>query len=631
MNMEPARLKLGNAMKIGERGHFPRPDLVRSPSFSLDGEWLLCPDPKAMGRLRGWQNRDFGLRALRGGASALADDAPFHRVRVPFPLESDINQRTLARHGLTPEAISSHRAFWYYRYFRRPSDLVAGVLKFGAVDYRSSVWLNGAFLGEHEGGYTPFEFEVEKFEEENVLTVLVEDSRSMSQVRGKQTFLKKPFMVWYPGCTGIWQPVWIEPLSRVYCSGVRCRRDDGGGAVFAFDVRSAGGSHPGNVEACLRVYASQVYDGGRGVLKTPLREFREFVALDAMGRAHVEIAVPEKLFSKWSVDWPGMHPVEIALRQGKKDVDTLHLLYGSRQIGVESGTIKLNRKKLYQKLLLNQGYYGEGHYTPETPDRFRKDIELMKKAGFNGCRMHQKVEHPAFLYWADLLGFLVWEEMPSYYRPSAGNMRRFEDELAGVMRRDSLHPSVITLVLYNESWGIYNAFWSKKARNEVIGLFDRCKRGYPGYLIIDNSGFHHLKTDVTDIHHYIPTLEETEEFYALLSRGVREAPLWYNFIRMILGKENAQTPFLRGYGETASPLLVSEFGGYGFGMYRHEEMPLDDFLKKHIEIIARFPAIQGLCYTQFADTFQEKNGLFTEDRQPKSAKVREYLAKLLPR
>ena len=626
--MEPARLKLGNALKIGERGHFPRPDLIRSPSFSLDGEWLLCPDPKATGRLKGWQNRDFGLNALRGSASALAADAAFHRVKVPFPLESGINQRTLAPNGLGPEAISSQRAFWYYRYFRRPAELMAGVLKFGAVDYRATVWLNGLLLGEHEGGYTPFEFEVERFEEENVLAVLVEDSRSMGQVRGKQTFLKRPFLVWYPGCTGIWQTVWIEPLGRVYCRDVRLRRDEGGGAVFSFDVR---GGHPGNVEARLRVYASQVYDAGRGVLKTPLKEFREYVALDAMGRAHVEIAVPEKLFSKWSVEWPGMHPVEITLRQGKKDVDTIHLLYGSRRIGVESGVIRLNNKRLYQKLLLNQGYYEDGHYTPESPDMFKRDIELMKKAGFNGCRMHQKIEHPAFLYWADLLGFLVWEEMPSYYRPSSGNMRRLEGELSGVMRRDSLHPSIIILVLYNESWGIYNALWSKKARNDVIDLFGRCKRDYPGYLIIDNSGFHHIKTDIADIHHYIPTLEETEEFYALLAKGVREAPLWLNFIRMLLGRENVQTPFLRGYGETLSPLIISEFGGYGFGLYRNEGMPLDKFLKKHIELIARFPAIQGLCYTQFADTFQEANGLFTGDRRLKSGKIREYLARLLPR
>lgn len=629
--MELAKLKLGNTLKTGERGHFPRPDLVRNPSFSLDGEWLLCPDRKATGRFKGWQNRDFGLRALRGGTSALAEDSSFHRVRVPFPLESEINQRQLARHGLGPEVIASHRAFWYYRYFKRPAELTAGVIKFGAVDYRASVWLNGVFLGEHEGGYTPFEFVVERFEEENILTVLVEDSRSMGQVRGKQTFLKKPFMVWYPGCTGIWQPVWIEPLGRVYCEALVCRRDDRGGVVISFDVRSARGVHPGNVDVSLRLYASQVHDGGRGILRTPLREFREFVALDAMGRGHVDIAVPEKLLSKWSVDWPGMHPVEIGLRQGKKEIDTLYLLYGSRQIGVESGIIKLNRKKLYQKLLLNQGYYGDGQYSPESPDQFRTDIELMKKAGFNGCRVHQKIEHPAFLYWADLLGFLVWEEMPSYYRPSAGSMVKLERELSETMRRDAFHPSIITIVLFNESWGIYNAFVSKKARNDVVDLFERCRRSYPGYLVIDNSGFHHLKTDITDIHHYIPTLEETEQFYALLVKGVREAPLWYNFIRMILGKENAQTPFLRGYGETASPLIVSEFGGYGFGMYKHQEMPLDDFLKKHIEVLSRFPAIQGLCYTQFADTFQEKNGLFTEDRQLKSRKVREYLAKLLPR
>ncbi|TAL37869.1 MAG: hypothetical protein EPN93_05210 [Spirochaetes bacterium] len=622
--MEPIRCTLKSALKSEGRDVFPRPEFIRSPSFILNGEWLLCPDRSGMGMLKQWFDREFAVRLF--GGTAVEGVTPV-KVRVPFSLESEINQEALAPRGLTPAGIMKTGRFWYFRHFKRPQGLGTGLLKFGAVDYRASVWLNGELLGSHEGGYTPFSFPVERFQEDNILAVMVEDSLSMSQVRGKQTFLKKPFMVWYPGCTGIWQDVWIEPVGAVHIESFWCRRDGNRNVIFFAGIRGTGSAVHGSVRAICRVYQAQVYGKDRTPDKKARYEQLEISALDPMGAGHVEFEIPEKVFEKWSVEYPALHPVEIILTTGTSEYDRIYLLFGARSIEAAGGEIFLNKKKLYQTLLLNQGYYPRGHYTPVNRAEFRADVQLMKSAGFNGCRLHQKLEHPAFLYWADMLGFLVWEEMPSYYWPSRKNLRSLEMQLREAMQRDALHPSVITLVLYNESWGIYNIFGSRAARDEIVELYSRCREQYPGYLIIDNSGFHHMKTDVMDIHHYIPRMDETGRFYELLAKGVRVASLWPNFLKMLMGKENIQTPCLKGCADAESPLVISEFGGYGFGMYAHEELPLEEFLKKHLQLIAAHHEIKGLCYTQFTDTFQEKNGLFTIERKPKLPNLREVISR----
>jgi hypothetical protein len=135
--------------------------------------------------------------------------------------------------------------------------------------------------------------------------------------------------------------------------------------------------------------------------------------------------------------------------------------------------------------------------------------------------------------------------------------------------------------------------------------------------VIDNSGFHHVESDITDIHHYIFTFERTGKFYDDLCGGLLHLPFWKHFIPLVAGKEWTQTPYMKGYGETGKPLVVSEFGGYGFGMYKHEDMTLPEFLERHLRLVHERELIRGYCYTQFTDTFEEANGLFTIDREPK--------------
>ena len=236
--MELKKLELDNLIRIEGREIFPRPDLIRTPSYLLDGEWCLCPDSKGIGIKWEWYNQSVAERIINREFHALPEeDAPF-TVIVPYSLESEINREFLQPAGYTSEKISKIKKFWYFKSFERPDDLNIGILRFGAVDYKTSVWMNGEFLGVHIGGYTPFSF-VTRFNDNNILVVCVEDSRSPGQVRGEQTFSFKPFKSGYFDCTGIWQSVWIEPINTIYVEMIRCRRDEKGKQIFSFVIKRA--------------------------------------------------------------------------------------------------------------------------------------------------------------------------------------------------------------------------------------------------------------------------------------------------------------------------------------------------------------------------------------------------------
>ncbi len=613
--MIPVKLRLKNPISIEERQNFPRPDCIRIPSYSLNGQWVVVPDKKNRGKTLQWYSKTNVQKIVHQWYNI--DEFESYFVNVPFPLEAEINKDFQMQSGIQPEQVISYKQFWYFCSFSI-DDCKSGLLHFGACDYKSTVWLNGKLLGTHEGGYTPFSF-FANFEDVNYLAVLVEDSLSPSQLRGKQTFLNKPFMVWYTNITGIWQDVWIEKVGSSYISSVVAKR---AASTIRFIINVESSENIVNdFRVELLVYASQVH-GKKSVLKTPIKVFRDIVMFDVFKKGEVVFELPESLFAVWGPQYPALHPIRIVLKKGTKEIDCIYSYFGKRDIEIKDGTIMLNKKNLYQRLLLNQGYYPQGLYRPADNSMYKTDIENMKSMGFNGCRIHQKIEDPRFLYWADLLGFLVWEEMPSYYLPLQKNMKKLYTQLHEVMKRDCMHPSIITIVLYNESWGLYSMFFSKRVRDQLISVYETVKADYPGYLVIDNSGFHHVKSDIADIHHYLKRFDDIEEFYRRLVAGVREAPLWANFISMIMGKENVQTPYLKGYGDTKAPLVISEMGGFGFGMYQSEANTLEESFQKHCAILAKFSQIQGFCYTQFTDTFQETNGVFSFDRKPK--------AKLLP-
>ncbi len=559
----------------------PRPDLQREVWCTLNGQWEFAPDPEDRGLAEEWWQRP----GLPG------------RITVPYPIGSELS-------GV--EAINApHTVYWYMRRFDLPREMHDHIvyLHFGAADYHARAWLNGTLLGDHVGGYTPFSFDVSETVQphDNRLVVRVADSRSLRQVRGKQTWRAEPFAIFYPGTSGLWQSVWLERSGPSRLTGVRLYPDLKAGC---FHLRAA-------IERPEPAAYLDVRVTGPDGLPQPLAR------LDvSAGRADGVIPIRDP--QAWSPEAPHLYELELVLQTAyAQELDRVRTYGGLREIAVDGGQILLNGKPLYQRLLLDQGYYLGGGYTPAGDGDWRRDVELVKAMGFNGLRMHQKLEAPRFLYWCDRLGVLVWSELPSAYWPGRESRRQVAELLPAMIERDGNHPSIITWVLFNESWGIHDLNWSAKARDEVVQLVYQAHNLDPSRLIIDNSGFDHLETDVMDIHHYLSGLDEAERIYDRLVAG----ELWRHALlpglRYMLQPQRAYKPPLgprvRYQGQ---PLFVSEYGGFG-----HYESSVPGGLLEQYQAatlaIARRPAFQGFCYTQMYDTYQERNGLLTFEREPK--------------
>jgi len=562
-------------------GSYPRPDLVRQRTTLLTGQWAFAFDPADVGLKQQWFT---------------APDFP-GTIEVPFCVESEAS-------GVgdpDPPAV-----VWYCRSFTHQSgDAGQTLLIFGAVDYHAMVWLNGTFLGEHFGGYTPFVFEVGSLlKEHNTLVVRVEDRLSDVRPRGKQSWLGRPYQVFYETVTGIWQPVWLEEAGPVYVQRYSAAPDLEAGEV-GLRVQLGGALGPVTLKA-----VALSPDGERTAATA---SFEKTEAIQT-----VELRLPFSELRAWSPEQPNLYSLRLVAKTdaGRDVVDTY---FGARTIEAAGGDVRLNGEYLYQKLVLNQGYYAGGHYTPVDPADYRRDIELIKAYGFNGLRMHEKIESPRLLFWADVLGALVWEEMPTAWRFSAEQNAALEREWREAIERDRNHPSIITWVPFNEAWGlgivvvpgIFIPAVLLPDRIEFMKHMVEMTRHLDSTrLVVDNSGWDHTEaTDIVDIHHYLPTLEQASDLY-------REVQNLYGY-RWSLGQilMHGYNIFAPGEGYRGQPLLVSEYGGFGWYHWEEPGGVLEAY-RRATRLIQAQPHIDGYCYTQFNDTYQEKNGLVDMERTP---------------
>jgi beta-galactosidase/beta-glucuronidase len=562
-------------MGPGDLSRFPRPDRARRGFRLLDGDWALEYDGDDNGIILGWfQRPDFS-----------------RRVRVPFCLESEAS-------GIADP--NPPRVVWYAREFELDEGVKGEkkILHFGAVDYRATVWLNGERLGEHAGGYTPFSFEVgDKLGKQNLLVVRVQDARNPSQPRGKQTLLKSAFFIFYPGVTGIWQPVWLEGAGRVYLEDYRVIPDIRNAKV-TLACGLAGDSEP------VTVAAEIVSPSGR-----KLR--REVSFANTSPGSQVSLEFDPDDVELWSPEDPRLYGLRIEINCAESR-DEVEGYFGLRTIEASEGKVLLNGRPLYQKLLLCQGYY---------PDGYREDVELVKAMGFNGVRVHQKIEDPRLLYWCDVLGCLVWEEMPSAYRFTPEARNALESQWGEAMERDLNHPCIIAWVPFNESWGVgvfpIPVNLRRRTREYVKRVFSMTKEKDQERLVIDNSGYDHTSlTDVVDIHQYLEDVAKCRELYEEL-KGLDNVK--FSLLRVIRGAmagKFTQNPFTRGETYRGQPVLVSEYGGFGFYKTSEDKSLFDNF-REYTELIQEQEHICGYCYTQFYDTYQEKNGLLDFERKAK--------------
>ena len=548
------------------RPEHPRPRFFRKSWENLNGVWEYAFDFSLSGREKGWNART----SLDG------------TITVPFCPES-------ARSGVGFTDFLP--AVWLLRRFDVPAERLAGdvLLHFGAVDYEAEVFVNGAFAGRHTGGYTPFALDVTALLRagENILVVYARDDvRSGLQPSGKQSAALASEGCYYTRTTGVWQTVWREFVPKQRLSDWQASPDARNGKLdFAAFFH-------GDTDGCaLRVRASL---GGKPAGETLLR----------LGGAAVRGSLAVQPVRLWSVESPALYDLELTLERGGTVLDRVESYFGLRSVELREGCLFLNGTPVFQRLVLDQGFYPDGVYTAPDDEAIRRDILLSKSLGFNGARMHEKVFEERYLYWADRLGYLVWGEFPNWGLDitTPAGLEIFLPQWAEAMRRDFGSPALIGWCPFNETWD----FGGVRQDDGVLAeVYRYTKTADPLRPCIDTSGNYHVATDIFDIHDYEQDPKAFAAHYA--------------------GGPHVTFGDRQRYG--GEPYMVSEYGGarwdpsggagWGYGSDPRSE---DEFAARYEALtrtLMQTPCCCGFCYTQLYDVEQERNGLFTYARKAK--------------
>jgi len=568
------------------RPEHPRPDFERCEWLNLNGQWSFAFDDQDAGEQNKWfSGHDYAMR-----------------ITVPFCYQSKMSGI-----GITDR----HDIVWYERTFTVPAEFKGKrtILHFGAVDYIAKVWLDGIYLGSHKGGYLPFAFDISNYvtsgdQREHRLTVRAEDTDSLTQPRGKQNWKREPFGCWYTPVTGIWQTVWLEAVGYTYVESIRITPD--------VDNRCA------HVELYLNRKSSDLsvrldisYEG-RAVSSAAVKAVDRLVKLT--------IHLPNNhwgdmlhLWSPWS---PSLYDLDVIVHENDQVSDSVKSYFGMRKIHTEGGRVFLNNRPLFQKLILDQGYWPDSLLTPPSDEAIIKDIKMTREFGYNGARKHQKIEDPRYYYWADRLGLLVWGEMPSPYSFCTEETVNVMDNMKDFIARDYNHPCIITWVPFNESWGIDDIYADTAQQKFASSLYYMIKALDGSRLISTNDGWENVDSDIVSVHDYTSWGCELSRDYESIDSLVKGVP------------NRSRAAFALGYQYKGQPVLCTEYGGIAFARdssggnwgYNAAVETEEDFLKRFADITGAFrdmPYIQGYCYTQLTDVFQEVNGLMDMDRNPK--------------
>jgi len=581
------------------RPEYPRPQFRRRAWINLNGEWRFAFDDQDAGLAKGWQN--IAPDGLRAGGSPLDG-----RIVVPFCYQSKLS-------GIGETAF--HDVVWYARAFDyAPSNDQRLHLHFGAVDYRATVWVNGVQVASHEGGHTPFSADVTDAlagEAENVVVVRAEDpSRDVTIPRGKQYWKEQSEGIFYTRTTGIWQTVWLEPVHRSHIDALRLTPDVDAASVHV--EAAIAGVEPGmSLRASVELDGELVLEDSLALISSPVERSLPLLRRgDAPGTPHLSEWPSVAL---WSPENPNLYDLRLQLLDRDGEVlDTVESYFGMRKIETRGGEFLLNDRPLYQRLVLDQGYFPEGILTAPTDEDLRRDVELTKEMGFDGARKHQKVEDPRWLYWADTLGLLVWGEMANAYQYGPAYVRRMMAEWQEVVARDYNHPCIVAWVPMNESWGVPNLARDPSQTEHLLALYHLTRSLDATRLAVSNDGWEHALTDLCTIHDYREA-EALEETYQTPGSAVGARP--------------ARRPvYVPGHGYRGEPIMITEFGGIAFsgdeaGWGYSTVTDTEEFLERYealIEALLQSGPVQGFCYTQLTDVEQEVNGLLAYDRKPKA-------------
>ncbi len=542
---------------------YPRPQMVRKDWQNLNGLW------------------DYAITA-KDAAQPVQWDG---QILVPFPVESALS-------GVMKRVYETNQ-LWYRRTFKIPRGWKDKnvLLHFGAVDWQTKVFVNGQEVGAHTGGYDGFSFEItgalKPSGEQEIVVSVFDPTDAGYQPRGKQ--IRNPHGIWYTPTSGIWQTVWLEPVSPAYLQNLKLTPslDDSSVTVQAQGIG-------GNGKTSVKV---EVLDGRKVVQEGVIDQMIATRSIPPQIRPSIKLSVPNAKL--WSPDAPFLYGLRVTLLENGKKVDALDSYFGMRKIAVAKDAsginrLMLNNQPVFQFGPLDQGFWPEGLYTAPTDEALRYDIEMTKKLGFNMARKHVKVEPDRWYYWADKLGLLVWQDMPSgdkYIGNRDPDISRsqesganFERELKALVEGRINHPSIVMWVPYNEGWGQW----------DTCRIVDLIKKWDPTRLVNNTSGWSDRKCgDVMDIHVYpgpgAPRLEEQRA-------GV-------------LGE----------YGGLGLPLkghTWQDEKNWGYRSYKTSEELTDAYIAliRRLQPLTGEQGLSAAVYTQTTDVEVEVNGLMTYDR-----------------
>ncbi len=571
------------------RNEHPEPQLKRDKWQTLNGEWEFA----------------FGEAANVTDFVTGKAEMPM-KINVPFAYQSELS-------GIGDKSV--HTTVRYRRSFTLSPALKKAkgvVLRFLAVDYDCTVWVNGCFAVSHRGGYGAFYADVTPYLNptgEQIIAVEARDSQDEAQPRGKQSWLDGSHRCWYTQTTGIWQSVWLEAHDGDFVNRLTMTPDVNS-ATVKLDVALEYGLAD---ELEAEIVAPS---GERTTLTTSLSGKRN--------RLTIDLKKPDLIdeIHLWSPDKPVLYGLNLTIRQDGKAADAIKSYFALREVRAEGDKLYLNNQPLKFKLVLDQGYWADGGMTPPSTDALGQDILTAKAMGFNGARKHQKLEDPYFYYYADTLGFLVWSETPSAYLYTPEAQKSLVETQFDVVARSYNHPSVVAYVPVNESWGVKEVLYDERQQSFVKSLYRLVKSLDSSRLVVTNDGWENMEeTDLITVHDYSKLGDEFAAKYSDLREDT--FPMWKRLMA-------------RGETLPVKPVMLTEYGGIaidtgtGWG-YSGAEKSVDDFLVRFEKLsenaFAAFPV--GVCYTQLTDVEQEQNGLLDHRHRPKFSvhSIREIMDK----
>ena len=556
------------------RPEHPRPDLQRDSWQTLNGEWQFEIDKAADGEARGLSHgKDLNSKIL-----------------VPFCPESKLS-------GLGLGNTVKLKDVWYRRSFELSPAMTGKRVRihFGGVDYKTWVYINGQLAGTHVGGSSAFSFEITQWLKNGpneVVVKVLDDMWSGLQSCGKQSPDQSQGCT-YTRTTGIWQPVWLEAVGSTFVENISVVPDPENSRVFITAKLNG-------LDKDLSLKAEAFIDGKSVGSDTTTGPWQNTLVVDL------------KTKKLWAPGAPNLYDLKLTLSSGNKKIDTLNSYFGLRSVAIDGRRILINGKPVFQRLILDQGFYPDGLWTAPTDEALKKDIEMSMACGYNGARLHQKVFEPRFLYWADKLGYMVWGESANWgfsFKPEG--YAAYVNEWTEILLRDRNHPSIIGWSAFNETNGSVVADLQQMMWN-VTKAIDPTRPAF------ETSGWTHTlpNPEVLDMHDYDGngvSLRERWLGNLSVTSVPRSIPARYGSLKATLAKD-------RGV-----PFMVSEMGGIGWATgggwgYGTGPKTLDEFYVRYkdtIDAMLDNPHLFGFCYTQLTDIEQEKNGLFYYDRKPK--------------